>query len=99
MNCNKCGCEIKEGNLFCTNCGCKIGKNPDKFSKMYLIRVLIIIFLIILLVIMAYIGLTKIVHKRRFYNLSNEKTEIISKEDLEKMLADDKDNYVGIGLF
>lgn len=95
MNCNKCGCEIKEGNLFCTHCGYKIGKKPDKFSKKSLIKVLIIMFLIILLVIMAYIGLKKIVHKRRFYNLSNESTEIISKEDLEKVLADD---YVGIGI-
>lgn len=98
MNCNKCGCEIKEGNLFCTNCGYKIGKNSDKFSKMSLIKVLIIIFLSIFLVIMVYIGLTKIVHKRRIYNLSNENSEIISKEDLEKVLADDKDNYAGIGI-
>lgn len=98
MNCNKCGCEIKEGNLFCTKCGYKIGKKPNKFSKNSLIKVLLIIFLSILLVIMVYIGLTKIVHKRKIYNLSNENPEIISKEDLEKVLADDKDNYVGIGI-
>ncbi len=81
MNCKKCGCEIKEGNLFCTNCGHKIGESLDNFSKISPTKVLIIIFFSIMLLIIIYIGMTKMADKRRDYNISNTSTENTSTEN------------------
>ena len=79
MNCKKCGCEIKEGNLFCTNCGHKIGESLDNFSKISLTKV--IIFFSIMLLIIIYIGMTKMADKRRDYNISSTSTENTSTEN------------------
>lgn len=33
MNCNKCGAELRDGSMFCSQCGCKVNHNTDEQSS------------------------------------------------------------------
>ena len=92
MNCKKCGKEIKEGNIFCTNCGKKISY---KFKNKLHISFYIITILIIILV--AFVCISIFCNKSKSKepsttNLNTNTTNTIENNEPEETNNDDAEN-------
>lgn len=81
MKCKKCGKEIAEGNIFCTNCGQSINE-PVKSKK----KVVIVIIVVLILIISVIIGIKAITNKKDNQNVSTNNEiigENITNSDIE----------------
>lgn len=94
MVCKKCGSEIKEGDIFCTNCGTSIDDKVAKQQNNKIIIKYILIIAIMLIVIFGTVALIKF-NKERSDNkeLSNNSVNTIeeSKQTEIKYITNDSD--------
>ena len=79
MYCKKCGSAIKEGNLFCTNCGTGINENVNNNKKPLTIKLNTAIVFIILIILLSSV-IVFIIVKSKSKNImqnstANEETE------------------------
>ena len=84
MKCNKCGSEVKETNLFCTNCGEKLADNKNnneiKIIKIRFTHLIILILGIALIIMMVNL----IVNINKNSNKNVELTNKSTKADIDK---------------
>lgn len=80
MYCKKCGKEIREGNIFCTNCGQSINE-PVKARKN--LKIYGTVFIIVLITIIGVVIIKNIDNKNLQENKNDEKQETQQVEDKE----------------
>lgn len=95
MKCNKCNFDIKEGSVFCSNCGAKVENNKKKDNSV--VKVILII-VVILLVLIALTTLGYILVNKFTNNSGNNKKEVVEEKTHAKKIKpsylDGKEYYV-----
>lgn len=100
MYCKKCGSAIKEGNLFCTNCGTGINENVNNNKKPLTIKLNTAIVFIILIILLSSV-IVFIIVKSKSKNImqnstANEETNTIydesSNSKIEETYTDNSNN-------
>ena len=85
MKCNKCGNELNEDNIFCTNCGNKIHKHFKwKINNKKIKLIIASVIIIILIILTIYIKNNYQSHNTRNQNKENNiiVTEMEKKDNL-----------------
>lgn len=85
MKCNKCGSEIQEGNIFCTNCGAKYVENVSKEKEPIKIKlnhfIIGIVILVVIAILIVYFILQKSTEKA---NLNESRNNLQVETKLEE---------------
>ena len=80
MNCKKCGNEIKEGNIFCTNCGKSINETIKPKKNLIIYATIFIMILITIICIVIIKNIDNSSNNYKFEEVDNNNQQVENEE-------------------